>query len=93
MAIKINTYACDFRCGFVRVKKNTVESHEANCSSNPAKKGCKTCKHFGEFLDSNGMEGSYRQEWLEAVCDTRSLDDPTETNPSGMRFNCSEWEG
>ncbi len=95
MPVKINAYACEFRCGFVRTSKARVVKHEPTCSMNPTRRGCGTCKHFEKGTDDNGMEaGPYRQEWPFSECDRYEdlLQEPTQKNPYGMVFDCKRWE-
>ena len=91
MPIKIDTYACEFRCGFVRVTKSAVKKHEINCFSNPKKRACRTCKHFETYLDSNGMEGSYKHEWMESHCNKNLQFPATDKNRNGLRSDCKGW--
>ena len=70
MAIERKAYSCDFKCGHnVVLVKKAMEKHESICFKNPDRKACKTCKHFEEEYDGNGMEGTpYNHEWVNWVC-------------------------
>jgi hypothetical protein len=87
MPVKIATFACKFRCRYVNTKKRTVVEHERRCTSNPDRRGCKTCKHF-----DNGYDPAYPMDDPSPFCDEDNLKPWTKTNPSGMRFNCPRWE-
>jgi hypothetical protein len=43
MPIKVSSYACKFRCGWVRANFKSVENHEKTCFGNPGRKACRTC--------------------------------------------------
>ncbi len=47
MPVEIKAYACEYRCGRIRVKPESLTKHEKTCFLNPARRACVTCKHEG----------------------------------------------
>ena len=93
MPVKINTYACDFRCGYTNTKKLSTVKHESNCLGNPEKSACKTCKFLDSDTGDNGMDGGYSREYKYNFCSIDKGCEPTPTNKDGLIVGCKYWEG
>lgn len=60
MPIKIKAFACEFRCGRIATKPQTLYFHEKTCFKNPERKACKTCKHnCCDPYESDTGDGGY----------------------------------
>ena len=79
----IQTFACDWRCGRVNVRRAKIVKHEATCARNPARRACKTCIH-------NMKDPEFVGCWLDTLAPAGA---PARI-PDGkaMAFNCQDWE-
>lgn len=85
MPVKIRSYACDYRCGYVRTKRSMVVEHEKRCFSNPLVRACRTC----------ALCEREEQEFVEYYCDHYEWPIGAETDDDHMKFkfNCEHWKG
>ena len=82
MPIKVTAYACEYECGTGAMEKlHDMWEHESVCFSNPAARGCQTCKHESSNEYDTVGSGEY-------VCKLGML-----SNTVVARANCREWEG
>ena len=82
MSVKIAAYACEFRCGRIATKAQSLFEHEKLCFRNPDRRACRTCKHNQRELyeRDTGAGGFF-------YCAIDKL-------PEGKKtmFNCNHWE-
>ncbi len=51
--ITINSYECEYGCGFYRNTPKSVEAHEKKCLFNPESRSCITCIFFRPGIHNN----------------------------------------
>jgi len=90
MPIERKAWACQYKCGRnVLTSRKRMETHEARCWRNPARRACASCKHLLEYDDSNGMEHEpqYLQTWHVREC---KADDGIDLSEK-LRHDCTLW--
>jgi hypothetical protein len=82
MPVKIEAFACEFRCGRIARKQESLFLHEKTCFKNPDRRACKTCKHNARepYESDTGAGGCF-------VCEIDKLP-PGKTTA----INCEHWQ-
>lgn len=89
MAREVKAYGCEYRCGKkVVLSKKSMIDHESRCFHNPEKKACVTCVYFERERDDNGMEGQYKDEWVNLICNAN--DTTLDKLQNGCHMHSSE---
>ena len=90
MPVERKAWACQYGCGRnVLTSRKRMEAHEARCWRNPARRACVACKHFNQYDDDNGMDGTpYLQTWHVRECLANDGIDISEK----LRHDCPLWE-
>ena len=89
MPVERKAWACQYGCRTnVQTVRKRMEKHESRCWRNPARRACVTCKHFSQYDDDNGMEGTgYLQTWHVREC---LADDGIDLSEK-LRHDCPLW--